>query len=120
MEKKKKYEVKVEKVGGSCDSTLFKKMAEHGDLQAVKLQSVIGTKVKIMGYAKCEITTEKETFKLNYVDTEEYGLVSTGSMIFIDSVIDYLNDVNIFNLLEVKTNKGKTYKAVPSLAENEE
>ncbi len=120
MEKKRKYDVQVEKVGGSCDSNLFKKMAEHGDLQATKITDVIGTKVKINGYAMCVITTEKETFSLNYIDTDEYGLVSTGSMIFIESVMDYLEDVNTFNLMEIKTNKGKTYKAVPCLQENEE
>lgn len=118
-EKKKKYEVKIERAEGSCNTNLFKKMAKFGDLQSVKIQNLIDSTVTIKGYATCEITTDDGNFILNYIDTDEYGLISTGSMIFIESVINYIEDVNKFMIKEVKTGKGKTYKAVPILNETE-
>ena len=53
-----------------------------------------------------------------YFDTEEYGLVSSGSEIFTESVVDYFGEVESVRLVEVKTKKGKTYKAVPVLKAN--
>lgn len=115
MENKKRYEVLILSQEGTCDSSLFGKMARKGDLQATKLIDLIGAIVKITGYALCRIETDEKTFDTNYYDTEEYGLISTGSSIFADSVIDYFGEVEYFRLTEVKTKKGKTYKAVPVL-----
>lgn len=111
----KKYEVTVKEKKGSCDNALFEKMATKGDLTSVKLAELIGVEVKITGYAKCHIVTDEKEFDINYFDTEEYGLVSSGSEIFTESVVDYFGEVESVRLVEVKTKKGKTYKAVPVL-----
>lgn len=114
-ENKKKYIVTVKEKKGTCDNSLFEKMAKKGDITAIKLSEVIGQTVKITGYANCTIETDEKTFDINYFDTEEYGLISSGSEIFNESVIDYFGEVDFVRLTEVKTKKGKTYKAVPIL-----
>lgn len=114
----KKYEVTVNEKKGSCDNALFEKMAKKGDLTAIKLSELVGVEVKITGYAKCHIVTDEKEFDINYFDTEEYGLVSSGSEIFTESVVDYFGEVESVRLTEVKTKKGKTYKAVPVLGNN--
>lgn len=111
----KKYEVTVIEKKGACDNTLFEKMAKKGDITSIKLSELIGKAVKITGYAKCNIVTDDKNFDIYYFDTEEYGLISSGSKIFAESVIDYLGEVETVRLSEVKTKKGKTYKAVPIL-----
>lgn len=115
-EQTRKYEVEIKEKKGTCDTTLFEKMAKKGDLTATKVSELIGVEVKITGYARCTITTEEKTFDINYFDTEEYGLISSGSEIFAESVVDYFGEVETVRLTEVKTKKGKTYKAVPVLS----
>ena len=114
----RKYEVTVNEKKGTCDNALFEKMAKKGDLTAIKLSELVGVEVKIKGYAKCHIVTDEKEFDINYFDTEEYGLVSSGSEIFTESVVDYFGEVESVRLSEVKTKKGKTYKAVPVLGNN--
>lgn len=114
----RKYEVIVNEKKGTCDNALFEKMAKKGDLTAIKLSELVGVEVKITGYAKCHIVTGEKEFDINYFDTEEYGLVSSGSEIFTESVVDYFGEVESVRLTEVKTKKGKTYKAVPVLGNN--
>ena len=114
----RKYEVTVNEKKGTCDNALFEKMAKKGDLTAIKLSELVGVEVKITGYAKCHIITDEKEFDINYFDTEEYGLVSSGSEIFTESVVDYFGEVESVRLTEVKTKKGKTYKAVPVLGNN--
>lgn len=111
----KMYVVTVLEKKGTCDNALFEKMATKGDLTATKVSNIIGAEVKITGYAKCNIVTEDKNFNINYFDTEEYGLVSSGSEIFTESVVDYFGEVESVRVVEVKTKKGKTYKAVPIL-----
>lgn len=115
MEEKKIYEVTVKEKKGTCDNTLFEKMAKKGDITATKILNLLGTEVKIIGYALCTIKTIDKEFDMNYFDTEEYGLVSSGSEIFAESVKDYFGEVENVRITEVKTKKGKTYKAVPVL-----
>lgn len=116
MSESRKYEVEIKEKKGTCDTTLFEKMAKKGDLTATKVNELIGVEVKITGYARCTITTEEKSFDINYFDTEEYGLISSGSEIFAESVVDYFGEVKTVRLTEVKTKKGKTYKAVPVLS----
>jgi hypothetical protein len=116
-----KYEVKINEKKGSCNNSLFEKMAKNGDITATKLAEVVGTVVTILGYAKCTITTDEKTFGINYFDTEEYGMISSGSEFFTKSVENYFGEVEKVRLTEVKTKKGKTYKAQPILGtKNEE
>lgn len=116
MENQKKYEVVIKEKKGTCNETLFEKMAKNGDITATKVSELLGAEVKIVGYAECEITTEEKTFTINYFDTEEYGLISSGSEIFKESVSNYYGEVEKVRITEVKTKKGKTYKAVPMLS----
>lgn len=116
----RKYEVTVNEKKGTCDNALFEKMAKKGDLTAIKLSELLSVEVKITGYAKCHIVTDEKEFDINYFDTEEYGLVSSGSEIFTESVVDYFGEVESVRLTEVKTKKGKTYKAVPVLGNKKE
>lgn len=120
MESTKKYEVTIIEKAGSCDNSLFEKMAKNGDITATKLRELIGTEVKIIGYAKCKIETQEKTFEITYYDTEEYGLISSGSEVFENSVKNYFGEVDNVRLIEVKTRQGKTYKAVPVLAKKSE
>ena len=115
----KKYEVTVLDKKGTCDNALFEKMAKKGDITSIKLTEVLGMVVKIIGYAKCNIVTDEKNFDIYYFDTDEYGLISSGSEIFAESVTDYYGEVENVRLTEVKTRKGKTYKAVPVLGNSE-
>lgn len=117
----RKYEVVLTAKNGTCDNSLFEKMAKKGDITATKLADVIGEKVTITGYAMATVTTAEKSFNINYFDTKEFGLISSGSEIFAESVKDYIEDTKQFILKEVKTNKGnKTYKAVPVLGTDSE
>ena len=118
MKTKKKYEVTVLEKKGTCDNVLFEKMAKKGDLTAIKISELLGVEIRITGYAKCNLVTDDKNFNINYFDTEEYGLLSSGSKIFTESVVDYFGEVESVRLTEVKTKKGKTYKAVPVLGNN--
>lgn len=95
-------------------------MAKNGDITATKLNEVLGVEVGITGYAKCKIETTEKTFEITYYDTKEYGLISSGSEVFFESVKTYFGEVDNVRLTEVKTKKGKTYKAVPVLGNKKE
>lgn len=115
---KRKFDVTIDECGGTCDSELFKKMAKRGDITAEKIQSFIGEVVEITGYALCNISTNDKDFNIDYYATNK-GFISTGSEVFRNSVLDYLKDTSLFKIVEVKTKKGKTYKASPVLVNNE-
>lgn len=115
-----KYEVTIKKAEGTCDNALFSKMAKNGDLQSTKITEILNEVVTILGYANCNIVTEDKNFDVVYYDTKEYGLISSGSQIFAESVLDYYNEVKKFRIVEVKTRKGKTYKASPVLERKQE
>lgn len=112
-----KYNVIIKEKKGTCESDLFEKMAKNGDLVSTKVGDLIGTDITVKGYADTTIETEEKSFDLIYVDTEEYGLITSGSEIFKKSIVDYFGDVTTFTLRELKTKKGKTYKAIPILTD---
>ena len=114
------YSVTIKNAEGTCKSDLFAKMAKRGDLQATKITSLINNVVTIKGYAICNIKSEDKEFDIVYYDTKEFGLISSGSQIFAESVIEYYGDVDKIRIAEVKTRKGKTYKAIPELTENKQ
>lgn len=120
MEENKNYLVKVEEKAGTCNTELFEIMAKNGDITATKITELLGMIVKITGYAICTIQTGDKIFDMCYYDTEEYGLISSGSEIFLNSVKTYFGKVENVRLTEVKTKKGKTYKAVPILVKKAE
>lgn len=113
------YKVEVIEAKGSCNNSLFTKMAKNGDITAIKVNEISAQNVTITGFAKCHISTDNASFDITYYDTEEYGLISSGSKIFEKSVETYIDEVSNFRLSEIKTKKGKTYKAVPILKKEE-
>ena len=117
-EQKRTYKVEILEKKGTCESEIFELMAKNGDLTSQKLADMIGAQVKITGYAVCHITTDDKDFSVTYFDTEEYGLISSGSEVFLESVITYFGKVDKVILTQIKTIKGKTYKAVPVLKAN--
>ena len=116
----KKYEVEINEKNGTLDNTLFEKMAKKGDITSIKVTECIGKEVSITGYAKCTIKTEDNEFDIVYYDTKEVGILSSGSEIFADSVFAYIGEVEKVRITEIKTKKGKTYKAVPILNSKKE
>ena len=116
---RKKYEVTIKEAYGSCDSNLFKKMAQKGDITSVKVQDMLGKVVNITGYAICHINTEDKEFDMGYFATND-GIISTGSEVFADSVSDYIGEVESFKIVSLKTKKGTTYKVSPILTEDSE
>lgn len=115
-----KYEVNVLETYGTCKNSLFEKMAKKGDITAEKIENVIGEVLTINGYAKCHVTTPDKDFDMVYYNTDR-GMIQTGSLVFFDSVKDYLEDVSRFRVIEVKTKNGRTFKVSPILeSEGEE
>lgn len=120
MAENKKYEVEVLEKAGTCDSNLFEKMAKKGDITATSIKEFVGKVVTVLGYSKCKITTDEKEFEINYYDTDEHGFISTGSSIFHESIVDYFGEVEQVRIVEVKTKKGKTYKAQPIIGKKKE
>ena len=114
-EQTRNYKVEILEKKGTCEDELFEIMAKNGDITSQKLADMIGCQVKITGYAICHIITDDKDFSITYFDTDEYGLISSGSQLFLESVISYFGRVDKVILTEIKTKKGKTYKAVPLL-----
>ena len=109
------YKVEIEKAFGTCDSNLFKKMATKGDVNTVSITKLIGNVVTVTGYAKVHVQTKDKDFETYYIATNDGQYFSTGSEYFIESIEDYIDDISTFRIVEVKTKKGKTYKASPVL-----
>lgn len=112
------YEVKVIEKKGSCDSATFEKMAKNGDLTSEKVSECVGKVVKINGYAICDITAGDKEFTMGYYSTDN-GLISTGSEVFKNSVVEYIDDIDTFKIVSIKTKKGTTYKVTPILNQEE-
>lgn len=110
----KKYEVTIKEVKGSCDSSLFKKMVQNGDITAEKISDVVGKIVKIDGYADCHIVAGDKDFDITYYATSD-GLISSGSEVFKKSVTNYMDEDVMCKIMKVKTNKGTTFKVSPIL-----
>lgn len=113
---KANYKVEVLEKKGSCDSATFEKMAQNGDINSEKVTENVGRVVEITGYAFCHITAGEKEFDMNYYATRE-GILSTGSEVFKNSVIEYYDDTKVFKITSVKTKKGTTYKVTPILSE---
>lgn len=120
MVENKKYEVEVLEKAGTCDSNLFEKMAKKGDITATSIKEFVGKVMTVLGYSRCKITTDEKEFEIGYYDTDEYGFFSTGSNIFHESIVDYFGEVDQVRIVEVKTKKGKTYKAQPVIGKKKE
>ena len=115
-----KYEVEIIEKNGTCNNNLFEKIAKNGDVNPIKISELVGSDVTITGFAECHIETDNANFDIVYYNTDEYGFISSGSEVFKKSVITYIDEINEFKISEVKTKKGKTYKATPKILNKKE
>lgn len=111
-----KYEVTIKNSKGACENELFKKLATKGDIVADRVTTMINKVVTIRGYAECHVKTDDKEFDINYFATDN-GYISSGSEYFLDSVKSYIDFADTFKINEIKTKKGKTYKAMPVMSE---
>lgn len=116
----KKYEVTINEKEGTCNNSLFEKMAKKGDVNAEKVKNFVGKIITLKGYAGCTIETDEKTFNNNFYDTLEYGFISSGSQYFYESVKDYFGEVKRFRICEIKTKQGVTYKVQPIIEETKQ
>ena len=114
----KKYEVTIKEVKGTCDSSLFKKMVQNGDITAERINDVVGKIVKIDGYADCHIVAGDKEFDITYFATSD-GLISSGSEVFKKSVLNYMDEDVMCKIVKIKTGKGVTYKVSPILVNDD-
>ena len=114
----KKYKRTIIECVGSCDSDLFKKMIERGDIEATSVKNSVGEIVKINGYATVHIENDDKEFDIDYYATDD-GFISSGSTYFKDSVVAYYDDGKKLKICSIKTNKGTSYKACPVLGEED-
>ena len=111
-----KYEVEIKEVKGIFEKEVLQKLIKKGDIVADKLTAFVNKCVTIRGYAVCHIKTDDKEFDINYYATDN-GYFSSGSEYFLDSIKEYSTDAETFKINEIKTKKGKTYKAIPVLSE---
>lgn len=114
----KNYTVEIIEAKGACDTALFKKMASAGDITSSRINDMIDKIVKINGYALCHITAGEKDFDINYYSTTE-GIISSGSEVFKNSVLNYINEDVYVRICKLKTKKGVTYKVSPILVNEE-
>lgn len=114
----KNYTVEIIEAKGACDTALFKKMASAGDITSSRINDMIDKIVKINGYALCHITAGEKDFDINYYSTNE-GIISSGSEVFKNSVLNYINEDVYVRICKLKTKKGVTYKVSPILVNEE-
>lgn len=114
----KDYKVEIIDAKGSCDTAIFKKMASAGDITSARINDMIDKIVKINGYALCHITAGEKDFNINYYATNE-GIISSGSEVFKNSVLNYIDDDIYVRICKLNTKKGVTYKVSPILINEE-
>ena len=114
----KKYEVTIKESKGTCTKPLFEKMVKNGDVTAEKISDVVGKVVKIDGYADCHVVAGDKEFDITYYATSD-GLVSSGSDVFKQSVLNYMDEDVECKIMKIKTSKGTTYKVSPILVDDE-
>ena len=114
----KNYTVEIIEAKGACDTELFKKMASAGDITSSRINDMVDKIVKINGYALCHITAGEKDFDINYYSTNE-GIISSGSEVFKNSVLNYIDEDVYVRIYKLKTKKGITYKVSPILVNEE-
>lgn len=111
------FKVTINNATGICDTDLFRKVCERGDLNALRIKDHIGDIIHVNGTCDTTIQNNDEVFDITYYACDE-GVYSTGSEIFKDSVTDYLGDINVFRITSISTRKGKSFKASPVFSES--
>lgn len=116
---KSNFKVTIHSTTGACDTGLFKKMCERGDLNSVRIKDAVGDIIKVNGIANVTIECNDEPpFDIYYYATDN-GIYSSGSELFYESVIDYIDECNTFKIISIKTKRGTAFKASPILGDTE-
>ena len=113
------FKVTIHSTTGACDTNLFKKMCERGDLNSVRVKDAVGDVIKVTGIADVTIECNgEEPFDIHYYATDN-GIYSSGSELFYESVTDYIDECNTFKIITIKTKRGTAFKASPILGDVE-
>ena len=116
---KTNFKVTIHSTTGTCDTNLFKKMCERGDLNSVRVKDAVGDIIKVTGIADVTIECNgEEPFDIYYYATDN-GIYSSGSELFYESVTDYIDECNTFKIITIKTKRGTAFKASPILGDME-
>ena len=113
------FKVTIHSTTGACDTGLFKKMCERGDLNSVRIKDAVGDIIKVTGLADVTIECNgEEPFDIHYYATDN-GIYSSGSELFYESITDYIDECNTFKIISIKTKRGTAFKASPILGDTE-
>lgn len=110
------FKVTINNATGVCNTDLFRKVCERGDLNAMRVKDRIGDIIHVNGTCDTTIQNNDEIFDITYYACDE-GVYSTGSTVFNESVTSYIDDINIFRITSIKTKKGTSFKASPVFSE---
>lgn len=110
------FKVDIKVVNGSCDSDLFKLMAENGDLTSISVSDLVNSEITVKGSCTATVTTDERVVERLYIDTEEFGLVHTSSDTFKKGFAQYTQYTNTMRIVGVKAKLGTCYKCVPVLS----
>ena len=113
------FKVTIHSTTGACDTNLFKKMCERGDLNSVRVKGAVGDIIKVNGIANVTIECNgEEPFDIHYYAPDN-GTYSSGSELFYESVTDYIDECSTFKIITIKTKRGMAFKASPILGDTE-
>ena len=113
------FKVTIHSTTGACDTGLFKKMCERGDLNSTRIKDAVGDIIKVNGIAHVTIEcNNEEPFDIYYYATDN-GIYSSGSELFYESITDYIDECNTFKIISIKTKRGTAFKASPILGDTE-
>ena len=113
------FKVTIHLTTGACDTNLFKKMCERGDLNSVRVKDAVGDIIKVNGIANVTIECNEEPpFDIYYYATDN-GIYSSGSELFYESVTDYIDECNTFKIISIRTKRGTAFKASPIIGDTE-
>lgn len=115
----KKFEITLNGAEGTCDTALFKKLINKGDVTSIPVKDLVGKVFTPTGSADVHIKTTDKEFDRFLIDTKEYGVIHTSSEIFEDGFTDYRVECDSMRIVGVKVKLGTCYKCVPVITATE-
>ena len=120
-ENNKNFEITLINAEGTCDTALFKKMINKADVTSTPITKLVGNIFTPTGSANVHIKTTEKEFDRLLIDTREYGIIHTSSIVFEDGFSDYRGECDKMRIVGVKAKLGTCYKCVPVItAESDE
>lgn len=118
--KKTKFEVAVKATTGTLDGELFKLMAARGDVTSTSIKELVNAVFSPQGDAICHITTDNDEMDRTYIDTDEFGIIHTGSPTFLSGYETYKTKCERMRIVAVKAKLGTCYKCVPVFSKTQD